>query len=61
MALTRPWALGMDTRMLWGFRSLWTGGETVGLDDTAEEAHDDEIIRRLAFVVLPVFGGGYLC
>ncbi|KAG7266768.1 hypothetical protein CRUP_007451 [Coryphaenoides rupestris] len=26
MARTRPWALGMDTRMLWGFRSLWTAG-----------------------------------
>lgn len=26
MARTRPWALGMDTRMLWGFRSLCTGG-----------------------------------
>lgn len=24
MARTRPWALGMDTRMLWGFRSRWT-------------------------------------
>lgn len=26
MARTRPWALGIDTRMLWGFKSLWTGG-----------------------------------
>lgn len=24
MARTRPWALGMDTRILWGFKSLWT-------------------------------------
>lgn len=24
MARTRPWAFGMDTRMLCGFRSLWT-------------------------------------
>lgn len=24
MALTFPWALGIEMRMLWGFRSLWT-------------------------------------
>lgn len=24
MARTLPWALGIDTSMLWGFRSLWT-------------------------------------
>lgn len=27
MARTRPCALGIDTRMLWGFRSLWTEGQ----------------------------------
>lgn len=27
MARTRPWALGMETRILWGFRSLWTAGK----------------------------------
>lgn len=30
IALTRPWAFGIDTRMLWGFRSLWTGRELEG-------------------------------
>lgn len=41
MARTRPCALGMDTRILWGFRSLWTEEKIRG-----QKEKDKELFRH---------------